>query len=256
MNDQHGLTGKTVLITGASRGIGRACAVAFAERGARVAVHYGSNHAAADHTLGLLAGEGHRTVQADIADADAVHAMVEQVAAEFGTIDVLVNNAGIFEEHPLPQIDYAGWQAAWSRILSTNLLGAANATYCAAQHMTAQGSGRIITISSRTAFRGKPEAPGYAASKAALNAMSQSLSVALAPHGVYVYVIAPGVVDTDMAANDKESPAWAAIERQSPLGRVCQPDEVARTAVFLASPGAEYLTGGIIDLFGAAYLRT
>ncbi|MCO6445064.1 MAG: SDR family oxidoreductase [Anaerolineae bacterium] len=256
MNDQAGLTGTCVLITGASRGIGRACAIAFAERGARVAVHYGSNRAAAEHTLGLLAGKGHIAVQADITDASAVHALVEDVAAGFGRIDVLVKNAGIFEEHPLPQMDYDGWQAAWSRILSTNLIGAANATYCAAQHMIAQGGGRIITISSRTAFRGKPEAPGYAASKAALNAMSQSLSVALAPHGIYVFVIAPGVVDTDMAANDKDSPAWAAIEQQSPLGRVCQPEEVARTAVFLASPGVEYLTGGIIDLFGAAYLRT
>ncbi len=256
MNDQHSLTGTAVLITGASRGIGRACAVAFAERGAYVAVHYGSNRAAADHTLDLLAGEGHIAVQADVSDADAVHGMVERVAAEFGRVDVLVNNAGIFMEHPLPQSDYATWQAAWSRIISTNLLGAANATYCAAQHMIAQGGGRIVTVSSRTAFRGKPEAPGYAASKAALNAMSQSLSVALAPHGVYVYVVAPGVVDTDMAAEDKKSPAWAAIEQQSPLGRVCQPEEVARTVVFLASPGAEYLTGGIIDLFGAAYLRS
>ena len=178
------------------------------------------------------------------------------VTSEFGRLDVLVNNAGIFEEHPITDVNYDQWQASWARIISTNLVGAANVTYSAAQHMIWQGSGKIITISSRTAFRGKPEAPAYAASKAALNAMSQSLAVALAPSGIQVYVVAPSVVDTDMAAKDKGSPVWAAIENQSPLGRVCHPEEVARTVVFLASPGSEYLTGGIIDLFGASYLRS
>lgn len=250
------LSGKTALITGASRGIGRACAVQFAALGARVAVHYATNRAAADTTLEMLDGEGHIAVQADVADAGAVERMVAEVAAAFGRIDVLVNNAGIFEEHPLPTTNYDEWQGAWSRILSTNLVGAANVTYCVAQRMIEQNSGKIVTISSRTAFRGKPEAPAYVASKAGLNAMSQSLAIALAPHGIHVYVIAPGVVETDMAANDKDSPAWAAIKNQSPLGRVCQPDEVARTAAFLAAPGSEYLTGGIIDLFGASYLRS
>lgn len=250
------LAEKTVLITGASRGIGRACAIQFAEHGARVAVHYGSNEAAALHTLALLPGDGHITVRADVTDAAAVEQVVKQTVTAFGRLDVLVNNAGIFEEHPLPELSYVQWQAAWSRIVSTNLLGTANMTYCAAQQMIRQGGGKIITVSSRTAFRGKPEAPGYAASKAALNAMSQSLSVALAPSGIQVYVVAPSVVETDMAANDKATPAWAAIENQSPLGRVCQPDEVARTVAFLASPGTDYLTGGIIDLFGASYLRT
>jgi len=250
------LNGKTVLITGASRGIGRACAIRFAEQGARVAVHYASNEQAAKRTLALLPGGGHVAIQADITDAAAVESAVNRTVATLGGIDVLVNNAGIFEDHPLQERTYAEWQAAWSRIISTNLVGTANMTYCAAQQMIRQGSGKIITVSSRTAFRGKPEAPGYAASKAALNAMSQSLAVALAPSGIQVYVVAPGVVETDMAANDKASPVWAAIENQSPLGRVCQPEEVAHTVVFLASPGTEYLTGGIIDLFGASYLRT
>jgi 3-oxoacyl-[acyl-carrier protein] reductase len=256
MTELMDLSGKTVLITGASRGIGRACAVQFAALGARVAVHYATNRAAADHTLSLLTGEAHIAVQADITDPDAVETLVGEVAAAFGKIDVLVNNAGIFEEHPLPDVDYGAWQSAWTRILSTNLIGAANVTYCAAHHMMQQGGGKIVTISSRTAFRGKPEAPAYVASKAGLNAMSQSLAIALAPHGIHIYVVAPGVVETDMAANDKLSPAWAAIQNQSPLGRVCQPEEVARTVAFLASPGSEYLTGGIIDLFGASYLRT
>jgi 3-oxoacyl-[acyl-carrier protein] reductase len=122
--------------------------------------------------------------------------------------------------------------------------------------MMQQGGGKIINISSRTAFRGKPEAPAYVASKAGLNGMSQTLAQSLAPFGVYVYVVAPGVVDTDMAARDKESPAWASIQRQSPLNRVCSPEEVAYTVAFLATPQTDYLTGGIVDLFGAAYLRT
>jgi len=249
-------TGKNILITGASRGIGRACAREFAALGGRVAVHYASNHAAAEATLQSLAGTGHIRVQADITDAGVVQQMVSDVIAAFGRIDVLVNNAGIFEEHPLPNVDYAVWQSAWARILTTNLIGAANVTYNAAQHMIANGGGKIVSVSSRTAFRGKPEAPAYAASKAGLNAMSQSLAVALAPHGIGVYVVAPGVVETDMAAADKATPAWAAIQQQSPLGRVCRPEEVAHTVAFLASDGAEFLTGGIVDLFGAAYLRT
>lgn len=122
--------------------------------------------------------------------------------------------------------------------------------------MIRQGGGKIITVSSRSAFRGKPEASADVASKAGLNAMSHSLAIDLAPHGIFVYVVAPGVVETDMAANDKQSSAWTAIQNQSPLGRVCRPDEVAHTAAFLASSGSEYLTGSIIDLFGASYRRT
>lgn len=247
---------KTILITGASRGIGRACALEFARRGGRVAVHYGVNRQAAEQTLTLLPGSGHVITQADITDADAVRRMVDEVIETFGRLNVLVNNAGIFEEHPLPDVDYTAWQAAWSRILTTNLVGAANAAYCAARHMMQRGGGKIINISSRTAFRGKPEAPAYAASKAGLNAFSQTLAQALAPYGIGVYAVAPGVVETDMAANDKNSPAWAAIQQQSPLGRVCRPEEVACTVAFLASDGTDYLTGGIVDLFGAAYLRT
>jgi NAD(P)-dependent dehydrogenase (short-subunit alcohol dehydrogenase family) len=256
MSNPLDLTNRRVLITGASRGIGRACALNFAALGARVAVHYGSNRAAGNSTLAQLAGDGHALLQADMTDAAAVERLVAEAAAALGGLDVLVNNAGIFEEHPLLEVDYATWQAAWTRILSTNLIGAANATFCAAHYMAAHGGGRIISISSRTAFRGKPEAPAYVASKAGLNAMSQTLAQALGPHGVYVYVIAPGVVDTDMAARDKETPAWAAIEAQSPLNRVCHPQEVAHAAAFLAADGSEYLTGSILDLFGASHLRT
>ncbi len=253
MSDFHG---QHILITGASRGIGRACALAFARLGGRVALHYHTNRTAADETLARLEGSGHLAVAADIADGDAVERMVNDVMKAFGRIDVLVNNAGIFEEHPPLETDYAGWRSAWSRILTTNLVGAANTSYCVSRHMVAAGGGKIIMVSSRTAFRGKPEAPAYAASKAGLNALGQNLALALAPHNVHVYVVAPGVVETDMAASDKATPAWDAIRQQSPLGRVATPDDVAHTVTFLAAAGTEMLTGGIIDLNGASYLRT
>ncbi len=245
-----------ILVTGASRGIGRAIARQFAEKGGRVAVHYNSNRAAAETTLAELPGMGHIHVQADLADPDAVARMVESVITAMGGLHILVNNAGIYEEHKIAEVDYAAWNTAWARTLATNLTGAANAAYCAAQHMMQHSGGRIINVSSRGAFRGEPEAPAYGASKAAMNAMGQSLAKALAPHGIYVTTVAPGWVETDMATDYLGGPEGDAIRGQSPLNRVATPDEVAYTVLFLASAGAEFLTGGVIDVNGASYLRT
>jgi NAD(P)-dependent dehydrogenase (short-subunit alcohol dehydrogenase family) len=249
-------TGQVVLITGASRGIGRAAAVQFARHGARVAVHYHSSAQAAAETLAALPGQAHLIVQADMADADGVRRMVESVVQQMGRLDVLVNNAGIYQDHPPAAVSYDEWQAAWTRILQTNLVGAANAAYCAARHMMTQGGGRIVNVTSRGAFRGEPDAPAYGASKAAMNAMSQSLAKALAPHGIYVTAVAPGWVETDMAADYLNAPGGDAIRAQSPLNRVATPDEVAYTVLFLASRGAEFLTGAVVDVNGASYLRT
>jgi NAD(P)-dependent dehydrogenase (short-subunit alcohol dehydrogenase family) len=116
--------------------------------------------------------------------------------------------------------------------------------------------GKIVNISSRGAFRGEPDAPAYGASKAALNAFSQSLAVALAPHGIFVGVVAPGFVETDMAAELLAGAGGDAIRRQSPMGRVARPDEIARAVQFLASEGIEFATGAIIDVNGASYLRS
>ncbi|MGQ0721869.1 MAG: SDR family NAD(P)-dependent oxidoreductase [Candidatus Eiseniibacteriota bacterium] len=250
------LAGRAVLVTGASRGIGAACARLFAERGARVAVHYRAERAAAEQLVATLAGGPHLAVQADLSDADAAEPLIGDVVAKLGRLDVVVNNAGIFEEHRILDAQPAAWRDAWARTLATNLLGPAHVTYWAARHMAKHGGGRIVNVSSRGAFRGEPDAPAYGASKAGLNAMSQSLAKALAPHGVYVYVVAPGWVDTDMAAATLSGPVGDEVRRQSPLGRVARADEVAHTVVFLASEGAEFLTGGIIDVNGASYLRT
>jgi NAD(P)-dependent dehydrogenase (short-subunit alcohol dehydrogenase family) len=173
-----------------------------------------------------------------------------------GHIDILVNNAGVFIEHKIREIDYENWQRSWDKVIKTNLLGPANLTYWASRHMMARGGGRIVNVSSRGAFRGEPDAPAYGASKAGLNAMSQSLAKALAPHKVYICVVAPGWVDTDMATRALSGEQAAEIRDQMPLGRVAQPDEVARTVLFLCSEGTESLTGCIVDINGASYLRT
>ena len=249
-------SGKTVLVTGASRGIGRAIARQFAGRGARVAVHYREGRAAAEETLAALPAGPHVIVQADVGDAGAVERMVDEVVTGLGRIDILVNNAGIYEAHPPAEVSYHEWQAGWRRTLDTNLLGAANASWCAARHMRRQGGGRIVNVSSRGAFRGEPDAPAYGASKAGMNAMSQSLALALAPHGIFVGAVAPGFVTTDRVAWRLDGPEGEDIRRQSPLGRVATPEEVAYAVAFLASEGAEFTTGAIIDVNGASYLRS
>lgn len=247
---------KIVLVTGASRGIGRECAVQFAQAGAKVAVHYNSSPEGAEETLGLLDGEGHMTVGADMADADAVARMVDAVVTNYGRLDILVNNAGIYLDHAPDEVDYAAWQAAWHNILGVNLLGAANAAYCASQHMRTQGGGRIVNVSSRGAFRGEPTAPAYGASKAAMNAMGQSLARQLAPYGIFVGTVAPGFVETKMAADFLDSPRGQEIRHQSPLKRVARAEEVAYAVLFLASDGAAWTTGAILDCNGASYLRS
>lgn len=250
------LSEQVVLVTGASRGIGRAIAVAFAEKGARVAVHYFQNRPAAEETLKSLAGGPHLIVQAEIGDAEAVRTMVEEVAAQMGRLDVLVNNAGIYEEHPPAEVGYEAWRELWRRTLDTNLVGSANAAFCAARAMMERGGGRIINITSRGAFRGEPEAPAYGASKAGQNALSQSLAKALAPHNIFVFAVAPGWVETDMASEFLSGPGGEEIRGQSPLGRAARPEEVAAAVVFLASPGTDYMTGCILDVNGASYLRS
>lgn len=249
-------SGRTVLVTGASRGIGRAIARQFAGRGARVAVHYRAGRESAEQTLAEMPGGPHLLVQADVGDADAVERMVDAAATGLGRLDVLVNNAGIYDAHPPADCTYAHWQASWRRTLATNLLGAANAAWCAARHMIRQGGGRIVNVSSRGAFRGEPEAPAYGASKAGMNAMSQSLALALAPHRIFVGTVAPGFVTTDRVAHRLNGTEGENIRGQSPLGRVATPDEVAYAVAFLASDGAEFTTGTIVDVNGASYLRS
>ncbi len=249
-------SGKKVLVTGASRGIGRAIASAFADRGGVVSIVYRSNSASAEQARLALAGDGHVCIQADVSNGDGARRAVEHSIDALGGLDIVVNNAGIFTTHSIDKVDFDDWQSAWCAVIDTNLIGPAHVCYFAAQHMMKHGGGKIVNVSSRGAFRGEPDGPAYGASKAGLNSMSQSLAVALAPHGIFVGVVAPGFVDTDMAAELLHSDTGDAIRNQSPLGRVARPEEVASAVLFLASEGAEFATGAIIDVNGASYLRS
>jgi len=247
---------KVVMVTGASRGIGQEIARQFAERGARVVVHFHKNREAAEQTRASLAGTSHLIVQADLADATAVAKIAQTAVGEMGKIDVLVNNAGVYEFHPVATTTFEDWRQSWEKTIFTNLMGPAHLSFHVARSMIKNGGGKIINITSRGAFRGEPDAPAYGASKAGLNAFSQSMAQALAPHNIFMYAVAPGFVETDMAASVLAGPAGDAIRSQSPLNRVARPAEVARVVLFLAAEGTDYLTGGIIDVNGASYLRT
>jgi NAD(P)-dependent dehydrogenase (short-subunit alcohol dehydrogenase family) len=227
----------------------------MAAAGARVVVHFGHNEDLARQVAEGLDGDGHLVLGSDLADPGAAGGFINEVVSQTDRIDVLVNNAGIFEPHPPLEVDATEWLEKWQQILSVNLVSPAALCHAAANVMAQQGRGRIINVGSRGAFRGEPDCPAYGASKAGLHAMSQSLAVALAPKGILVYAVAPGWVETDMTHAFLESAEGAGIKAQSPLGRVARPEEIAEAVCFLASSQAEFLTGGIIDVNGASYLR-
>ena len=252
---ENSFSGKTVLLTGGSRGIGKAIANAFASQGARVAFTFHGNSEAARQTFRDLPGKGHMALKADICDPDAVKELVDTVMKEFGQIDILVNNAGVFVEHPIDEASYAKWQSVWRETIDTNLIGPANLLHQVVPHMISHRGGSIINISSRGAFRGEPRHTAYGASKAGLNSLSQSLAQELGPYGIYVYAIAPGFVETEMIAHFLKQEDGLAAKAQSPLNRVAQPEEIAETVLFLASGKATFCTGAILDVNGASYLR-
>jgi NAD(P)-dependent dehydrogenase (short-subunit alcohol dehydrogenase family) len=185
--------------------------------------------------------------------------MVDAAALGLGGLDVLVNNAGQAYQHPITDVSYADWQAAWGRTLSANLTGPANVTYWAVQHMLARPAdstpGRIINVGSRGAFRGEPGQPAYGAAKAGLHAFGQSLALALAPHRIAVTSVAPGYIQEDESNAAYKVPRGELHAAQSPFGRVARPEEIAAAVLWLASPEAEWASGTVLDLNGASYLR-
>lgn len=254
--DSSNFQKKNVLITGASRGIGKATALAFAQNGANVGINFRTNKEEALRTLAELPGNGHHLFQQDISKKEGAKALIDHFVEKYGQLDVLVNNAGISIFHEIDQVDFDHWTHAWEKTFETNLFAAANLCYWAAQSMMKSGGGHIVNVSSRGAFRGEPTKPAYGASKAALNAMSQSLAKKLAPHNIFVGVVAPGFTETEMAAKTLTSEERENLLRESPFKRMAQPEEVAHAILFLASEGAAYTSGTIIDVNGASYLRS
>ena len=268
----HGQHRRGVLVTGASRGVGAEVARTFANVcGDRVAIHCRGSRAEADELREALDGGGHVVVQGDLASPENVRRFVREAIKALGRVDVLVNNAALFADDPsvegrrlscsVAESSYDEWVSAWRRTMDVNLLGTANVTYQVARHMIevepADGlpRGRIVNVGSRGAYRGEPDVPAYGASKAAVHSMTQSLAVALAPHGIGCVGIAPGFIATDMTAELLESAAGQAIRAQSPFGRVATTQEVALAIMTLAGPQAEWASGSIVDFNGASYLH-
>ncbi|MFR9674982.1 SDR family NAD(P)-dependent oxidoreductase [Streptomyces sp. TR06-5] len=250
-------TGRRVVISGAARGLGRALSQVFAAGGDRVAVHYSTRRAEAERTLRSLPGEGHTLLGADLAVPEAAQQLADEAAEALGGLDVLVNNAAVNTPHPPVDTPFDAWVAAWRQHTDVNLLGTAHLSHAAARHMIAGGrGGRIVNIGSRGAFRGEPDHPAYAATKAAVHALGQSLAVALAPHGIAVASVAPGFFATERVAHRLAGAEGEAIRGQSPFGRVADPEEIAAAVRWLASPGAEWSSGTVLDLNGASHLRT
>nr|WP_221381532.1 SDR family oxidoreductase [Actinoplanes polyasparticus] len=251
---------RRVLVTGASRGIGRAIATAFAAHGDRVAVHYASARADAEQTLSVLTGTGHVLVGGDLGDPVAARQVVESAVRDLGGIDVLVNNAavapGADNRHPIATTPYEQWHSTWRRMLEVDLLGAADVTHGVVTHLIERGApGSIVNVGSRGAYRGEPDYPAYGAAKAALHAFGQSMAVALAPYDIAVTSVAPGFISTDRQQAKLDGPDGAEVMSQSPFGRVGTPEEVAAAVLHLSSPEARWSSGAVLDLNGASYLR-
>ncbi|MDT0631748.1 SDR family oxidoreductase [Rubrivirga sp. S365] len=251
------LSGRTALVTGASRGIGRAVALRLGEAGARVAVHYARSRGGAE-ALAERLGNGSRAFGADLEAPGAATALWDEVLAAFGHVDVAVANAGVFEAAP-PDAPTGDWLAAWDRTMAVNLRAVAELGRAALLHARArQGEGgvavRLVTVSSRAAFRGDdPEFLAYAASKGGVVALTKSL--ARAGGGLAAFGVAPGFTRTDMAADFIAQHGEQAATSGAALDRLTEPDDVAPTVVFLASGLADHATGTTVDVNAASYVR-
>jgi NAD(P)-dependent dehydrogenase (short-subunit alcohol dehydrogenase family) len=250
------LAGRVALVTGASRGIGRAIAVKLAAEGARIAVHCARDRGAAGDTLRALDGGGHALFTAELRSAETCRHLLSEVESALGQVDILVNNAGIYRQQRTGGLGFGEWCAIWDETITLNLNAAAHLSFLAARAMAAHGGGRIINISSRGAFRGEPDAVAYGASKAGLNALGQSLAQAFGAQGVMVAGVAPGFVDTDMTRTLLDGPEGDEIHAQSPMGRAARPEEVAETVRWLAAEAPMFVSGTIVDVNGASYLRS
>jgi len=237
------LDGQVALVTGAARGIGRACAKLLARAGARVAVNYYQAEARAQALVEEIhqAGGEARAYPADVAVRSEIEGMVAAVRADLGRIDILVANAGIYPPESGPAETLR--EEHWERTLDVNLTGMWQCCRSVIPEMKQRRAGRIVLISSTSALTGEPLGAGYAASKGGIISLGASLARDLGPHGVTVNCVSPGWVDTDMTADDLVGDAREKIAGQLPLGRIGTPEEIAGPVLFLVSELASYMTG-------------
>lgn len=241
------LEGKTALVTGASRGIGRAVAVALAAAGAKVAVNYAGNDAAAEETKAAIeaAGGAAILVKADIAGSEEVEGMVRKTIEAFGRIDILVNNAGITRDGLLMRMKDEDFDA----VINTNLKGVYYTTKAVMKLMMKNRYGRIINMASVVGLTGNAGQANYAAAKAGVIGFSKTVARELASRGITCNMVAPGLIATDMT-KDLPEKARETMMASIPLGRAGQPEDVAQAVLFLASDNASYITGQVINVDG------
>lgn len=246
-----GLDGRVALVTGASRGIGRAISIRLAEEGCDVAVNYNSSKDAAEAVIRIIRETGRRSVavQADVASPKQVEAMVATVEGELGPVDILVNNAGIHKHHK-------SWEMSvedWDRIINVNLTGAYLTSRLLGLKMAKRGWGRIVNISSIVADIGSDHEAHYTASKAGMHGLTKSLALELSPKGVTVNAVSPGWIRTDMTADVTED-EWDEAMAEIPMGRIGEPEEIASVVAYLASPESSYVTGQVLHVNGGVGL--
>ena len=252
MNSGPRCAGKIVLVTGAQRGIGRAIAVRFAEAGADVALNFLDDHAAAASAAAEIAALGRRatTIAADIAKPAQARRLVADAERALGPIDVLVNNAGIFPRAPFLDLT----EDTWDAVLDTNLKATFVCAQEVARRMVAAGRpGAIINLSSGAPYRGSMRATAYMASKLGIVGLTRGMARELAPHGIRVNAVAPGITNTAMPRLGNTEEALAALGRSNPTGRLAEPEDIADVVVFLATDEARHLVGQLIHVNGGDY---
>ena len=246
MNRMFDLSGKAALVTGGSRGIGRAISLALAAHGARVAINYASNAEAAGATAAECGGEGNAiTLPGDVSDTAAAAKLVEEAVTAFGRIDIVVNNAGVTADDLILRMS----EEEWDRVIDTNLKGTFAVTKAALRPMVRQRAGRIINISSVAGMVGNAGQANYAAAKGGIIAFTKAVAKEVASRSITANVIAPGFVDTEMTAGLTDQQREE-IMRMVALGRTATPGDVAPAAVFLASDEAAYITGHVLTVDG------